>query len=76
MREICGLPAGLLACQDGFYPNESATCLTLTGPTSSYIRLRSMLYQLQSQVQIHEIFCMILDWLSISPSYLVADIIL
>jgi hypothetical protein len=76
MREICGLPAGLLACQDGFCPIESATCLTLTGPKSSYIRLRSMLYQSQSQAQIHAVFCRILDWLSISPSYLVADIIL
>ena len=56
MREIFGLPVGLLACQDGFCPMQSATCLTFTGPNSSYIPLRCTLYQVQSHAQTHTEF--------------------
>ena len=75
-ERISDLPAELSACQDGFCSTQSATCLTLTGPTSSYIRLTFTLYQVQSQAQIHTVFRRVLDWLSLSPSYLVADIII
>ena len=37
MREISGLPAELLACQDGSCPMQSATCLTFTGTNPSEI---------------------------------------
>ena len=56
MREICDLPVGLLACQDGFCPMQSATCLTFAGPNSSYIPLRCTLYQVQSHAQTHTEF--------------------
>ena len=56
MREISGLPAELLACQDGSCPMQSATCLTFTGPTSRYIPLRSTLYQVHCQAQTHTEF--------------------
>jgi hypothetical protein len=74
MRELSGLPVGLSGFQDGFCSLESATFLKLMGPTSSEIRLRSALYQVQSQAQIHTVFFMVLDWLSQSASYLVVDI--
>jgi hypothetical protein len=37
MREISGLPAELLACQDGFCPLQSVTCLTFTVTNPSEI---------------------------------------
>ena len=55
---------------------QSATCLTFTGPNSSYIRLRSTLNQVGDQDQIHTVFYRVLHWLSLSASYLVADIII
>ena len=76
MKEIFSLPAGLLDCQDGFCFMAFATCLKLTGPTSSYIRLCCTLYQVQSQAQIHTAFYRVLNRLSLIPSYLVADIII
>jgi len=76
MREISGLPAGLLDCQDGFCPMQSATCSMFTGQipvtfhyapryTKSKVKLKSTRY-----------FTGYLDWLLLSPSFLAADIIL
>ena len=56
MREISGLPAELLACQNGICSLQSATCLTFTGPNSTEILLRSALYQAQIQDKIHIAF--------------------
>jgi hypothetical protein len=38
--------------------------------------LRSTLFQDPSQAQIHTVFCRVLDWLSLIPSELMADIII